>query len=508
MGSGGSGGGVTPTPEDGWPIGVPVPDFGIEQEATSYTHYVDNTFAGCSDDGPGTEAQPRCSLPSSLAAGSVVEIHGGPYPVSAGDDVFDLDGTEQEPVFLRGVGDPVMDGEGNKGVMVFRGTYFVVEGLHLENGAAARLEAGHHQAFRHNEVDAAPRNCLNMASDHAVAYDNELHHCHDGGKDRLGIHVLAGTTHNWIVGNHIHHNASNGIQYAHGAQQSPPDYVFIGGNVLNGNRERGLDSKWAGRSVVSQNHIYDVRPSQVGVEFCMSDGSYCMVPDSATNGAAVHIGADGYPQEKWVLYNTIHDTNYCVRLEEAIEVVIVGNLCKDVPMAGLNLEKGGPSLVVAHNTFFNVATEGAAVIHQFWSDNFTITMHDNLFVNTGVNAFWFESSALTNDMSFVNNIVYEGGAPFSMRWLNQTTGVSTTAQLEGLMAGDVARFEGNQVIDPMVTIDTSTGRPVSVRGDGSPTTGAADDLLLELDTRLKASFGSDVTLILDKWKTKADIGAP
>ena len=49
--------------------------------STYYTHWVDSTSGSCSDAGNGTPAAPRCSLPTmtGLAAGTVIQIRGGPY---------------------------------------------------------------------------------------------------------------------------------------------------------------------------------------------------------------------------------------------------------------------------------------------------------------------------------------------------------------------------------------------------------------------------------------------
>ena len=92
------------------PIGIPAPSFGINESHTMYagqyyaaggfnyrdagngpyTHYADSTDPNATDMGNpyGTAATPRASLPiGTLAAGSVVEIHGGPYTVSEGGAV-------------------------------------------------------------------------------------------------------------------------------------------------------------------------------------------------------------------------------------------------------------------------------------------------------------------------------------------------------------------------------------------------------------------------------------
>jgi hypothetical protein len=84
------------------PIGIPQPEFGIYEKHTMYsdktfdfgsgpqpykdagngpyTHYVDSTHANATDTANpfGTAGKPRKSFPSTITAGSVVEVHGRP----------------------------------------------------------------------------------------------------------------------------------------------------------------------------------------------------------------------------------------------------------------------------------------------------------------------------------------------------------------------------------------------------------------------------------------------
>jgi hypothetical protein len=98
------------------PLGVPVPAFGINEQApappkewteeTPGFYYVDNTHARAADDVTfGTPERPRRSIPASVAAGSVVEVHGGPYRISTNTSIGGP-GTAAAPIFYRGVGTP------------------------------------------------------------------------------------------------------------------------------------------------------------------------------------------------------------------------------------------------------------------------------------------------------------------------------------------------------------------------------------------------------------------
>src|ERR1051326_6385773 len=71
-----------PTPTEPWkpPLGIPAPSFGINEQAGPSNYYVDNTSPVATDTSNpnGTASRPRASVPTTLPAGAVVEVHGGP----------------------------------------------------------------------------------------------------------------------------------------------------------------------------------------------------------------------------------------------------------------------------------------------------------------------------------------------------------------------------------------------------------------------------------------------
>src|SRR5262249_41086766 len=108
---------VTGTAASAWtpPIGIPAPSFGIIETAKPFTHYVDNTSPQATDTNNPNGSQPtlRQPIPAVLASGSVVEVHGGPYIYNtSGPVAFTASGTAANPVFVRGVGMPWIQGPG------------------------------------------------------------------------------------------------------------------------------------------------------------------------------------------------------------------------------------------------------------------------------------------------------------------------------------------------------------------------------------------------------------
>ncbi len=508
--------------ETAW-IGVPDPPFGLRdthemyaglsgyQDGPNgpYTVWVDNADPACSDAGPATESAPRCSIPETLSAGDVVEVHGGPYRLSAQTVALTLAGSAEQPAWLRAVGQVEIDAvDGENRHWAAEGSYYAIEGFTFVHGATLRA-MGDHYVLRHNEVDFGARNCINVGGSFGVVFDNDLHHCHrqPGPQDAHGVQVGPGSASMWVIANEIHHNFGNGVQWGHGAQANPADLVYVAGNTIHHDRETGVSSKWSARSVIACNEVYGYAPSPAGVEWCSEDGSYCNTPESGSAGQAIIQGSDGFPESEWVLFNVIHDANSCFRLEEATQANYVGNLCYETAGPGIRLEKLGHDTHFLHNTLHRIGTDGGqAVVQQDWRDAFE-NMHfaNNVFSEPGGLLLWFEDfSVVTPTMIYESNVHYGGGGPIEMDWRGRQS-VSSSQELEALMGSDVASFSGNEIADPrLADPDALDFTPAS----GSPLAGAATDALAELDAEFRALFGTDVTLIPSCWDDgEFDIGA-
>ncbi|HUL79686.1 MAG TPA: hypothetical protein VL691_20645, partial [Vicinamibacteria bacterium] len=190
------------------PIGIPAPPFGVTEVAGSYTHYVDNTSPSATDTSNpnGSPALPRRTIPTSVAAGAVVEVHGGPYTYSS-DPTWSASGTSGSPVFFRGVGQPVLNGGGSLRELDLSGAYAVVDGFVLD-GVQVRLK-GDHLALRSSEVknyspgtnDAA----VSGSGTYLVLYNNLIHHNGDAKSssevDVHGVKFVSGSSNIWVLDN-------------------------------------------------------------------------------------------------------------------------------------------------------------------------------------------------------------------------------------------------------------------------------------------------------------------
>ena len=341
------------------PIGIPAPDFGIGESHNlyagmagyedagngPYTHYIDNTAVCTDTDNPnGTAENPRCSMPTTLAAGSVAEIHGGPY--GGRDTTWNLNGTQSQPVFVRGIGPnnkALFSGSSSR-VIAISGSYAVVEYIEVTNDSAVEITSSDHVALRHSHIhDHQGKGNIvgiNGGSSYIVIYGNEVNNNGQipSTKDHHGVYTFANTDHIWIVDNHIHHNSGDGIQFCHNCvdRGNGPSNIFIGRNHIHDDEENALDFKeFIGPVIVSQNVMH----------------GYLSSPNS--NGDAVRVNDEGSQGEIWILFNTIFDSRLGIEPSRSdADVYIIGNVIFDIGSAAV----GQDADYVINNTIYDVPT--------------------------------------------------------------------------------------------------------------------------------------------------------
>ncbi len=337
------------------PIGIPAPAFGIEQTHYMYagqdgysdagngpyTHYVDNT-AGCTDSSNdnGSQELPRCTVPSTLSAGSVVEIHGGPYTSGNSKLLWQLNGTANQPVFIRGIDSDTRPEFTGKTVQL-RGTYGIVEYIEVNKGDVEFPGPSDHIALRHSHIHHHPGTGSivdNGDGTFIVIYNNEINNngIIPSVKDRHGVYSGGGTHHVWILDNHIHHNSGDAIQFCHGCVGggNGPASVFIGRNNMHDDEENAIDLKeFIGPVIISENSIRNYLPS------------------AESNGDAIRINDEGAQGDVWLLYNNISNSSLGIEPSSSKAMVyIIGNVLHDIHRAAI----GWDADYVINNTVYDV----------------------------------------------------------------------------------------------------------------------------------------------------------
>ena len=424
------------------PIGIPAPPFGIDEtngmydddsydfgsgpEAYPdagngpYTHYIDNTHPNATDTSNpyGSPTTPRMSLIEgnsvTFAAGSVVEIHGGPYVYAATWRNITSQGTSSRPVFIRGT-DPQslpqirQDAAQSGGLRVqIHGSYLIIENLEFTGECIVQLKDGtDHLSIRSCEIEnegtyTGYGTAVSNSGDYNVVYNNYIHHNERAeGVDGHGTGTASGTSNLWILENHISHNSGDAFQAAHLAAVAP-QYVYVGGNVMHDDRENGVDLKTIDDVVVSENIMYNYASSET------------------SSGDAVVIGSNGYseqygPLRSWFLFNEIYSSQTGIRVEGAEDCWIIGNTIYDIVGDGIqfDIDVDSDNVNFIHNTISSVGGDG---IHHHWKSGATnLRILSNIISDVG-DAHIEVSEAMISAFTIEYNLFYQNGNDIYADW--------------------------------------------------------------------------------------------
>ncbi len=340
-------------------------------------YYVEPTKAGSTDTSNtyGTPAKPRKTIPWTLPAGSVVELHGIYDNSHSSPATIVSNGTASAPVFIRGVNTtsrPLA-----RRSWELRGSYLIVENIEFgplpdqsDTGSMVVLLPSDHVAVRHNDVHGLPVlgggiGVVNWEVPYGVVYtgpgyldnivlwDNLIH---DNGdlsttfdQDVHGISVSDHVRYLWVVDNQIYRNSGDGIQInAQDTMTASTHHIFVGRNVSHHNKQSGFWVKSAADVVFSQNESYGHRPSNSSLGQCM--------------------GGQYGPDWVWFLYNHVHDCEFGITQmsdnQEHSRWFLIGNIIENIHRSQASdpsdswapsaiMMSGGYERHVINNTIYN-----------------------------------------------------------------------------------------------------------------------------------------------------------
>lgn len=363
------------------PIGVPTPAFGVNEIApaapnpwnsTSTTsgghqfYYVCPTCAGHTDSANpyGYPAKPRDTIPATIPAGSVVEVHG---QIDTNQS-FTSQGTAGSPVFVRGA-----DYASRPKLTVSQtisGSYVILENIwwgplnssDTDFGVGLR-EGTSYVAIRNCEVSGNANRAggVGMGSwsysgSQSLSYvviDNcNIHDIGDVNspvdQDAHGITVNGSVDHLWVTNNQISYASGDAMQLE--AQQGRRDkihHVYYGRNHSHHNKQTGGWIKHATDVIFSQNTIHDHRAGNSSFGQC--------------------TGFQYGPEYVWFLFNHLYSCDVGLGFAsndppgDGQYAFAIGNVIHNIHASTTNpynsgavMAVGGTNLYFINNTIYDV----------------------------------------------------------------------------------------------------------------------------------------------------------
>ncbi len=465
------------------PVGISEPEFGIHEtyrmyddsanrnsaltyyqnaEGGYYTHYVDNTNTNATDtNNPyGTAEKPRKTLPkaSDVPAGSVIEIHGGPYTLSY--TIYTVNGTASQPIFLRGYSDtdrPVF----TYGDFYVNSQYLIIENIkRTDKGIIVRSfkdrQLAHHVAVRNCEVQYAKSGISAVSYDNGypatdiVIYNNHVHLDNfdpaDGNfpeDDEGAVGFNKNSERVWVLDNYFHHIKGDAVGGGHGVNYTAKNY-YVGRNIMHTCGENAVDIKEVDTVILSKNIMYNFRG--------WSDGS-----GSGHIGTAVvfHYGPNYSPMNVWFMYNEMFDCDLGIQVggDQIHPVYIIGNIVHDVKDdRGTGTGYGFRTwscreVFMTGNVFYNVdnGVDWVTNISAGW-----LVFEDNIISNVTQGGYHLRVEATEQQQKAVldNNLFYQPEGDVRIVW-GTSEPVYNVAQWQAATGKGSGCIEANPLfVDP------------------------------------------------------------
>ncbi len=399
------------------PIGIPKPEFGIEEsyrmyddpvnrnpeltyhqnaEGGFYTHYVDNSGSCTDTNNPyGSETIPRCTIPYSgldskhhyivpIDPGVVMEVHGIHNVKEIRENgwlhgyLFTGGGTKEKPAFIRSsLNNPavITTSEPDHYGSILNGSHIILENFEFNNSKIGITASN--SAMRNCEVHSIERVngravSISSAKDF-VFYNNEVHHnwgtWPDGSKDMHDVTTTGFSERVWVVDNELHH-ASYNINGT--VAKTGGDAIQVMGS---GCATLDNSANWPSFIYIARNKMHHNTENSVDIK--CSHNVVISQNEASWDGFTPYSSASMINHENahstWFIFNKIHDVKVGVRPEDAKEeAYVIGNVIYNVkyPVSSGSIYGnfvGGvwARIVQTHiigNTFYNVT--GGALIPQ------------------------------------------------------------------------------------------------------------------------------------------------
>lgn len=415
-----------------------------------YVYYVDRTAAGATDTANtyGTPATPRLSWPDNLAAGAVVQVHGGGhYTFNNGPSStmrFRGNGTSSNPVYIIGLGDttniadrPKIDGK----QACIQGEYTMVEGFIFTNNAVLLTRNDLHLApikniavrsniFWGTGVSATTTTVSQSGgsssyyTDGFVVFTNYFRNYGQWNSgvqnDACAVIFRDYSTNCWALYNYCTQMGGDFIRVGSNQDNDLDNcftgYHYVGRNTIHQNGENAVDVKKAWKVVISENEMFD---------FNLYAG------DGGGSALAIHYN----PNYTWYINNRISDCPYAAgtgsRMQATNEMWMIGNVMYNLTDSAVYWRGSTYTINMLNNTISDAAN---GIRISTTASGPQMRMTNNIWYNSSTFNITFPNSvARGNAQIGYDNYINSGGGAM-IDW--GTTYTSVASWIAAAATGD------------------------------------------------------------------------
>lgn len=492
------------------PLGIPTGYWGVDEadpaapaswsagtpSATAGSYYIDPSHGSATDSGNtyGHPDLPRLTVPTSLAAGSYVEVHGA--TTITGDVTWACSGTEESPVFILGVGGATFTKTGGTSEIALTGSYVRLRNVELVNlklsfgpdGGAAIDHACFHTIEIH-EIEDDGGTVIGVgeqATREAACHHLTVYNCylHDNGPDvppevQADLHGFkAGTDsrahHLWFLETDTNNNSGDSVQMgsatATGGHTDWPQYIYIGNSTSHTEGENSYDFKKCRHVVVS---------GCTGANYAVSGGS-------GGTAFVIHNGSENV----WCINTKFSDSVQGPTLTEQAECFFIGVISHDLTERGIYPNSGGGTCHIYNCTF---ARSGDGIRSTGGGPPTILARNNIIFDCTTGDTFRISNSTGAAAATITHHCMWEAGAADLSIVLGGSSFTTVAALIAGSVHGDNSIQE-----DPLFT--DAAADDFSLQAD-SPCRGIGYDWRSVATTAYNSTIGADSgqTLTDDDW---------
>ena len=362
----------------------------------------------------GNPTAPRLTIPTTLSAGSYVEIAGDDFGTYSPD--ITCNGTSAAfsansagPVWIVGI-----DGsEPTFQDFEAQGTYFYVEEINIDTTGGFVFGAQSTRGvFRNSTIDGpgteVTSNGAGIGFDGADA-DNQntyllVYGCtvrdlglwtSDHAADFHGMKPRYFSNHVWILENTVYHVQGDSVQTGEASGTTFPEYIYIGRNTMYENKENCIDIKDGSDIIMSENICYGMDTAH---------------GDDAGEGIVIHEESEW----NWAINNTIRDCTVGLICSIGSNIYFVGNEIYDIDGStdpasyygggvAIHMRSTTTAAAVVNNTIHN-SDKGI----QFATGNTLVDVSNNL-ISDRSDASAYDIMVQTTSTADVDYILHDSG---------------------------------------------------------------------------------------------------